>query len=57
LWPATGLAFIEDQKLWERSFDYRVGNTRVVCNPRGYAKNGINENPEFNPALVLNLDL
>lgn len=37
------------------SFDYRVGNTRVVCNARGYAKEGINENPAFDPALVLEL--
>jgi predicted phosphodiesterase len=37
------------------SFDYRVGNTRVVCNPRGYAKNGINENPAFNAAFVIDL--
>ncbi|MGJ7514401.1 metallophosphoesterase [Pseudomonas baetica] len=38
------------------SFDYRVGNTRVVCNPRGYAKNGVNENPEFDDGLVIQLD-
>ena len=38
------------------SFDYRVGNTRVVCNPRGYAKNGINENPDFDDAFVIDLD-
>ena len=29
------------------SFDYVAGGTRVVCNPRGYAKNGVNENPRF----------
>lgn len=29
------------------SFDYAVDGTRVVCNPRGYAKNGVNENPRF----------
>ncbi|MFS2200583.1 metallophosphoesterase [Pseudomonas sp. Pseusp3] len=39
------------------SFDYRVGNTRVVCNPRGYARNGINENPDFNDAFVIDLAL
>ncbi|VVM51814.1 metallophosphoesterase [Pseudomonas fluorescens] len=38
------------------SFDYRVGNTRVLCNPRGYAKNGINENPDFDDAFVIDLD-
>ena len=27
------------------SFDYVVDQTRVVCNPRGYARNGVNENP------------
>ena len=35
------------------SFDYTVRGTRVVCNPRGYARNGINENAAFNPELVL----
>lgn len=39
------------------SFDYRVGNTRVVCNPRGYARNGINENPDFDEAFVIDLAL
>lgn len=31
------------------SFDYRVGLTRIVCNPRGYG----NENPAFEPGLVV----
>lgn len=31
------------------NFDYRVGQTRVVCNPRGYP----GENSEFDPALVV----
>ncbi|HET8608359.1 MAG TPA: metallophosphoesterase family protein [Burkholderiales bacterium] len=35
------------------SFDYRINGTRVVCNPRGYAKNGINENALFDPLLTL----
>lgn len=39
------------------SFDYRVGKTRVICNPRGYAKNGTNENPGFEGALVIELDV
>ena len=39
------------------SFDYQVGKTRVICNPRGYAKNGINENPEFNRSYVIDLDI
>ncbi len=37
------------------SFDYRVNGTRVVCNPRGYAKNGVNENALFNPGLVVDV--
>lgn len=37
------------------SFDYGVGGTRVVCNPRGYAKDGINENLAFDPGLVIEL--
>ncbi len=35
------------------SFDYEVAGTRVVSNPRGYAKDGRNENPAFDPALVV----
>ncbi|NYT62425.1 metallophosphoesterase [Alcaligenaceae bacterium] len=35
------------------SFDYLVNGTRVVCNPRGYAKDGINENAAFNPNLII----
>jgi len=31
------------------SFDYRVGSTRVVCNPHGYGR----ENPDFDPALIV----
>jgi predicted phosphodiesterase len=31
------------------SFDYVVNGTRVVCNPRGYARDGINENALFDP--------
>jgi Icc-related predicted phosphoesterase len=38
------------------SFDYRIGVTRVVCNPRGYAPDGIVENARFDPSLVLELD-
>lgn len=37
------------------SFDYAIGNTRVVCNPRGYARNGVVENASFNPYLVIDL--
>jgi predicted phosphodiesterase len=35
------------------SFDYLVNGTRVVCNPRGYAKAGVNENPHFDPDLMI----
>ena len=37
------------------SFDYTVNGTRVICNPRGYAKNGTNENLAFDPALTIDL--
>jgi hypothetical protein len=38
------------------SFDYVIGNTRVICNPRGYSKetNGA-QNPNFDPLLRLEL--
>jgi predicted phosphodiesterase len=35
------------------SFDYRVKGTRVVCNPRGYARSGVNENPLFDPDFTV----
>jgi len=35
------------------SFDYLLNGTRVVCNPRGYAKDGVNENLRFDPELVI----
>ncbi|MDN5873795.1 MAG: metallophosphoesterase [Sinobacteraceae bacterium] len=35
------------------SFDYVVEGTRVLCNPRGYFKDGHNENAVFDPALVV----
>jgi hypothetical protein len=37
------------------SFDYVVNGTRVVCNPRGYAKNGVNENPRFDAEFVVDV--
>ncbi len=33
------------------SFDYFLNGTRVLCNPRGYAKDGVNENPLFDANL------
>lgn len=38
------------------SFDYQVGKTRIVANPRGYAPNGVVENQAFDPGLVIELD-
>lgn len=36
------------------SLDYRVGKTRVVCNPFGYAKNQADEpNPKFNERFTV----
>ena len=37
------------------SFDYCVKGTRVVCNARGYAKAGVNENPLFDPRFTVEL--
>lgn len=47
------LARAESVQLWihghtHDSFDYMLNGTRVVCNPRGYAKGGVNENALFN---------
>lgn len=38
------------------SFDYMVGATRVIANPRGYAPQGKTENPRFDPGLVIEID-
>jgi hypothetical protein len=38
------------------SFDYMLGKSRVVCNPRGYPINrgtGEYENPKFNSQLIV----
>jgi hypothetical protein len=35
------------------SFDDRLRGTRVVCNPRGYAKTGVNENARFDPQCTV----
>ena len=34
------------------SFDYKVGGTRIVCNPHGYGP----ENPAFDPALIIEVN-
>lgn len=51
--------FFERPALWAHghthdSFDYSVGNCRVVCNPRGYMNwHGEPENRVFDPGLVI----
>jgi predicted phosphodiesterase len=37
------------------SFDYTLNGTRVVCNPRGYAKAGVNENSCFDPDFIVEI--
>jgi predicted phosphodiesterase len=37
------------------SFDYELNGTRIVCNPRGYARNGVNENAAFDPNFVVEI--
>jgi predicted phosphodiesterase len=38
------------------SFDYELNGTRVVCNPRGYAREGVPENPKFDPNFIVDID-
>lgn len=38
------------------SFDYRLNGTRVVCNPRGYARAGVNENALFDPDFMVEVE-
>ena len=45
-------------KLWvhghtHHPFDYMIGETRVVCNPRGYESDGYSEDSGWNPNIVL----
>ena len=52
------LLSVERTQLWihghtHDSFDYTVHGTRVVCNPRGYVKAGVNENPCFDPDFII----
>jgi hypothetical protein len=37
------------------SVDYVANGTRVVCNPRGYARDGGNENPRFEIDFVVDV--
>ncbi|MDN5842281.1 MAG: metallophosphoesterase family protein [Alcaligenaceae bacterium] len=39
------------------SFDYSVRGTRVICNPRGYCRDGVNENPAFDPELRIDIPM
>ena len=38
------------------SFDYFLNGTRVVCNPRGYARDGVNENPLFDSNFLVKIE-
>ena len=45
-------------KLWTHGhthhpFDYVIGETRIVCNPRGYENDGYSERTGWNPNIVL----
>ena len=45
-------------KLWTHGhthhpFDYMIGETRVVCNPRGYENDGYSEHTGWNPNIVI----
>ncbi len=45
-------------KLWTHGhthhpFDYVIGETRIVCNPRGYENDGYSENTGWNPNILL----
>lgn len=60
---ASDLSWLIDRyqpELWchghtHASADYRLGRTRVVCNPKGYGSPGFEENPAFKPRLVVRL--
>ena len=36
-------------------FDYKIGETRVVCNPRGYQNDGYDEETGWNPNILLEI--
>jgi len=47
-------------KLWvhghtHHPFDYMIGETRVVCNPRGYESDGYSEDTGWNPNILLEI--
>jgi Icc-related predicted phosphoesterase len=35
------------------SFDYQIGKTRIICNPRGYVPNAYN--PDFDEKMIVML--
>ncbi|MGY3356425.1 putative phosphodiesterase [Bradyrhizobium sp. GM0.4] len=39
-----------------RNRDYTIGDCRVIANPRGYPHFGARENPDFDPAIVVELE-
>lgn len=58
LTPMDELIVERRPKLWlhghsHHSCDYRLGETRILCNPYGYA--GLETNPEFQVKLLLDL--
>ncbi len=47
-------------KLWTHGhthdcFDYMIGSTRIVCNPRGYETTGYSEHTGWDPNLVIEI--
>jgi DNA repair exonuclease SbcCD nuclease subunit len=47
-------------KLWTHGhthhpFDYMIGDTRIVCNPRGYESDGYSEDSGWNPNILLEI--
>lgn len=47
-------------KLWTHGhthhpFDYMIGETRIVCNPRGYESDGYSEDSGWNPNILLEI--
>ena len=47
-------------KLWTHGhthhpFDYVIGETRIVCNPRGYENDGYSEQTGWNPDILLEI--
>jgi hypothetical protein len=57
---AQALVSASGARLWihghtHDSFDYRLNETRVVCNLRGYATNGASENPLFDAGFMIEI--